>query len=77
MPPHPVGAYWSEPKFFMYTACYAASAGGGYLLMIWCEWKIVTHLRRLGSSIHETTKSMHADVHRALIAWVISFDCFP
>lgn len=34
------------------------------------EWKIITHLRRLGPSTHESTKSMHVDVHRALIALV-------
>ncbi|KAH7698018.1 hypothetical protein AAVH_34894, partial [Aphelenchoides avenae] len=58
----------SEPKFFLYAGCYVITAGGGYLLIIWSEWKIITHLRRLGASIHETTKNMHADVHRALIA---------
>ncbi|KAH7719544.1 7TM GPCR protein [Aphelenchoides avenae] len=70
-PPHPVGFYWSECKFFIYTGFYAISAGGGYALIVWCEWKILAHLRSLGESIHAATRRMHTEVHRALIALAV------
>lgn len=51
-------------------ACYSLATAGGYGVIIYCQLKLRTHLRRVGYSMRKDTREMHAEANRALVALV-------
>ncbi|KAH7706763.1 Protein SRD-4 [Aphelenchoides avenae] len=68
----PFPSFSASLKTFIHHGFYIVSCGSGYVVILWCEVKIFRHLSRHGSSIHEKTKQMHAQVNRALISLAIA-----
>ncbi|KAH7695168.1 hypothetical protein AAVH_37778, partial [Aphelenchoides avenae] len=52
----------------IHHAFYVVSCVCGYSLIVYSEVKIMRHLKSSGTATRDTTKRMHAEVNRALIA---------
>ncbi|KAH7701781.1 hypothetical protein AAVH_31081, partial [Aphelenchoides avenae] len=59
-----------QPRIVFFVSCDFLTAGLGYALMIWCEYRIVLQIRQLGNSISQQARQIHSDVHKALVALV-------
>ncbi|KAH7709093.1 cathepsin B-like cysteine proteinase [Aphelenchoides avenae] len=51
---------------------YFVSCGGGYAVIIWCEYRMFKFLRSHGEAIIPSTRRLHAQVSRALISLAIT-----
>lgn len=49
---------------------YTVSCTGGYTLVIWCHTQIMGFLLQHGKSLNASTRKMHQEVNRALMALV-------
>ncbi|KAH7707288.1 hypothetical protein AAVH_25477 [Aphelenchoides avenae] len=45
---------------------------GGYVVIIWCQYKIIKFFRRSGTSYLESTRRIHAEVNRAMVALAVT-----
>ncbi|KAI1697829.1 serpentine type 7TM GPCR chemoreceptor str domain-containing protein [Ditylenchus destructor] len=62
----------ADLKTILYTAYYTTSTVGGYAIILWCEYKIMKELRHFGANMRESTRRLHVEVHRALIALAVA-----
>ncbi|KAH7712874.1 hypothetical protein AAVH_19784 [Aphelenchoides avenae] len=70
-PPKVFGAYLSDARLVAWEILWFISSGGGAIIVVTCELKIMNRLRSLGGGYHETTRQMHREFHRALMAMAI------
>ncbi|KAH7702104.1 Protein STR-14 [Aphelenchoides avenae] len=70
--PYPTLSHYTETKTLIHHLFYTVSCTGGYTLVIWCQSQIGSYLMRHGSSFRESTRKMHQDVNRALVALAIT-----
>ncbi|KAH7716496.1 hypothetical protein AAVH_16074 [Aphelenchoides avenae] len=70
--PFPTLSHYTEAKTMIHHLFYIASCVGGYMLLIWCQSQIVVFLRRQGSSFRASTRRLHLEVNRALVALAIT-----
>ncbi|KAI1700029.1 serpentine type 7TM GPCR chemoreceptor srd domain-containing protein [Ditylenchus destructor] len=66
------GARITDLKTILYTAYYTVTTTGGYAIILWCEYKIIKELRYFGENMRESTRQLHVEVHRALIALAVA-----
>ncbi|KAI1697826.1 serpentine type 7TM GPCR chemoreceptor srd domain-containing protein [Ditylenchus destructor] len=66
------GARITDLKVILYTAYYSTTIVGGYSIILWCEYKIIKELGEFGDNMRESTRQLHAEVHRALIALAVA-----
>ncbi|KAH7706910.1 7TM GPCR protein [Aphelenchoides avenae] len=59
-------------KALVHHGFYISSCVGGYALIVYSEFKIIRYLSRHGASIRASTRQMHAQVNRALIALAVA-----
>ncbi|KAH7700529.1 hypothetical protein AAVH_32350, partial [Aphelenchoides avenae] len=62
------GAHLTDVRLWAWETLWFISSGGGAIVVIVCEVKIVKYFRVLGNAYHETTRQMHREFHRALMA---------
>ncbi|KAI1699987.1 serpentine type 7TM GPCR chemoreceptor srd domain-containing protein [Ditylenchus destructor] len=66
------GARIADLKAILYTAYYTTTTVGGYAIILWCEYKIIKELGHFGGNMQESTRQLHVEVHRALIALAVA-----
>ncbi|KAI1699169.1 serpentine type 7TM GPCR chemoreceptor srd domain-containing protein [Ditylenchus destructor] len=66
------GARITDLKTILNTAYYTVSTVGGYVIILWCEYKIIKELNQFGGNMQESTRQLHVEVHRALIALAVA-----
>lgn len=54
----------------LYSAMFTLTAVGAYSVVVWTELKMMAFINSHGHAMLESTRRMHAEVHRALIATV-------
>ncbi|KAI1700614.1 serpentine type 7TM GPCR chemoreceptor str domain-containing protein [Ditylenchus destructor] len=70
-PPYPSVCFANDTKTLIHHFFYSSSLFGGYVLLIFCEVKIMDYIK-ISGSVTEKTRRMHAEVNRALIALAIT-----
>ncbi|KAI1706666.1 serpentine type 7TM GPCR chemoreceptor srd domain-containing protein [Ditylenchus destructor] len=65
------GARLTDLKTILHSAYYAVTIMGGYAIILWCEYKIMKDLRQFIVNMRESTRRLHVEVHRALIALAV------
>ncbi|KAH7698829.1 hypothetical protein AAVH_34072, partial [Aphelenchoides avenae] len=62
------GSYLTDVRLIAWEVLWFISSGGGAIVVVVCEVKIVRYFRVLGNAYHESTRQMHREFHRALMA---------
>lgn len=59
-----------QPTMAVYSGMFLLTAGGTYSVVVWTECKMMIFLKSQGSAMLQSTRRLHTEVHRALIATV-------
>ncbi|KAI1691114.1 serpentine type 7TM GPCR chemoreceptor str domain-containing protein [Ditylenchus destructor] len=70
-PPYPAVCFANDAKTLIHHVFYFLSLFGGYIILIFCEMKIMDYIKITGS-VTEKTRKMHTEVNRALIALAVT-----
>uniref|UniRef100_A0A915EI62 G protein-coupled receptor n=1 Tax=Ditylenchus dipsaci TaxID=166011 RepID=A0A915EI62_9BILA len=70
--PYPTMSHKAEIKSFVHNSFYMLSSAGGYTIIIYCQSKIIAYMGQFGSSSRASTRKMHEEFNRTLMALAIT-----
>ncbi|KAH7702386.1 STR-94 protein, partial [Aphelenchoides avenae] len=64
--------HFSNIHTALHHCFYTVTLCGGYVTVVWCQYKIFKYMQRHGKSIRESTRRAHVEVNRAMVALAVS-----